>query len=99
MGVIGGTTIGQMLIQAKLITEKQLMHALQVQKKEKERLGAILLKLGYITESALVSFLGNQYNIQVISQPEIIDVDKSILNLIPYETALKYQILPISMDG
>jgi FlaA1/EpsC-like NDP-sugar epimerase len=49
--------IGQHLVSAGLVTEVQIQEALALQRKEGGRLGSKLIKLGYITEEALNSFL------------------------------------------
>jgi adenylate cyclase len=54
------TRIGQYLIDAKLVTKTQIQEALSLQKKEGGRLGSKLVKLGYITEEKLDSFLSKQ---------------------------------------
>ena len=69
--IIGGnisvtTKIGQLLVNANLVTENQIQQALSLQKKEGGRLGAKLIKLGYITENKLVSFLNKHYGISHI---------------------------------
>ncbi len=49
--------IGQHLVNARLVSEAQIQEALALQKKEGGRLGSKLVKLGYITEEKLNSFL------------------------------------------
>ncbi|MEW6571216.1 MAG: polysaccharide biosynthesis protein [Nitrospirota bacterium] len=58
--------IGQHLIDSNLVTEAQVEEALALQQKEGGRLGAKLVKLGYITEEKLVSFLNKHYSISHI---------------------------------
>jgi len=55
--------LGQHLIQANLVTEEKIQEALSLQKKEGGRLGSKLIKLGYISEEKLVSFLNKQFGI------------------------------------
>ncbi len=57
------TKLGQCLIDAGLVTEDKVQQALALQKKEGGRLGSKLVKLGYITEERLVSFLRKQFGI------------------------------------
>lgn len=57
------TKLGQCLIDANLVTENKVQQALALQKQEGGRLGSKLVKLGYITEDKLVSFLNNTYGI------------------------------------
>jgi FlaA1/EpsC-like NDP-sugar epimerase len=55
--------LGQHLVQANLVTEEKVQEALSLQKKEGGRLGSKLIKLGYISEEKLVSFLNKQFGI------------------------------------
>ncbi len=94
--------LGQLLVRANIITEKQLNEALQYQKQTGKKLGHALISLGYIKEETLANFLSTQYNLPLIKlseqefDPFFLDI---LLKLVPYETALKYLIFPISMDG
>ena len=51
------TKIGQRLIAAGLVTQRQIREALTLQETKGEKLGLSLVKLGHITEGKLVSFL------------------------------------------
>jgi FlaA1/EpsC-like NDP-sugar epimerase len=55
--------LGHHLVQANLVTEEKVQEALALQKKEGGRLGSKLIKLGYISEEKLVSFLNQQFGI------------------------------------
>lgn len=55
--------IGQMLIDANQVTELQVGEALALQKKEGGRLGSKLVKLGYISENSLTSFLRKHFGV------------------------------------
>ena len=57
------TKLGQHLIDAGLVTEDKVQQALSLQKIEGGRLGSKLVKLGYIAEEKLVSFLNKQFGI------------------------------------
>jgi len=57
------TKLGQHLIDAGLVTEDKVQQALSLQKIEGGRLGLKLVKLGYISEEKLVSFLNKQFGI------------------------------------
>lgn len=58
-----GAKLGQRLIDANMVTEKQVEEALALQEKEGGRLGSKLIKLGYITEEQMMAFLRKQYGI------------------------------------
>ncbi len=94
----GTTLLGQLLTKAQLITKEQLNEALRVQKTEGKRLGTVLLKLGYLNEESLITFLSRQYNTPAINLSDY-KIDTSLLKLIPYDTAKKYQLIPITRDG
>jgi len=90
--------LGQMLVNAKLITDDQLQKALAMQQKEGGRLGSNLVKLGFIDEDELVSFLSRQYGIPAVNLQDL-EIDPGLCKLIPNDTVQKYQIMPISRTG
>lgn len=90
--------LGQLLVSSNIITEAQLREAINLQRREGGRLGSNLIKLGYITEDKLVSFLSRQYNVPAISLSEY-KIDPSIIKLIPLEIARKYLIIPVARVG
>ncbi len=90
--------LGQILINSNVITEEQLKEAINLQRKEGGRLGTNLVKLGYITEEKLVTFLSKQYNVPAINLSDY-KIDSSIIKLIPYEIARKYLIMPVARVG
>ena len=52
--------LGEMLIDAKLITAGQLSEALDIQKKDGNLLGITLVKMGYIEDEVLLDYLRDQ---------------------------------------
>lgn len=92
------TKLGQLLVNNKIITEEQLNKALELQKKEGGREASNLIKLGYLTEDSLVTFLSRQYGVPPIDLPAE-NPDPSIIKFVPYEVANKYQMFPVSKSG
>lgn len=90
--------LGQILINSNIISEEQLKQALNLQKKEGGRLGTNLIKLGFITEEKLVTFLSKQYGVPSINLSDH-KIDPSLIKLVPYEIAKKYLIIPIARVG
>lgn len=90
--------LGELLIRNQLITDDQLKSALDIQKKEGTRLGAALIKLGYIEEADLATFLSKHYGVPSINLPEF-DVEPSVIETVPAEVAQKYQMIPINRAG
>ena len=90
--------IGQLLVNSRIISEDQLNEAVGLQRREGGRLGANLIKLGYITEEKLVSFLSKQWGVPAVNLSDY-RIDPSVLKLIPYEIARKYLIVPVARVG
>ncbi len=87
-----------MLIRESLITPEQLEQALDHQRQNGGRLGSSLVKLGFLSSDGITSVLSRQYGIPSINL-ESFEADPSVIRLIPMETALKYQVLPLSRVG
>ncbi len=90
--------LGQLLIASSIISEEQLKQTLGIQKKEGGRLGTNLVKMGFITEDKLVSFLSKQYGVPAINLSEY-KIDSAVLKLIPADMAKKYLIMPVARVG
>ncbi|MDP2167660.1 MAG: type IV-A pilus assembly ATPase PilB [Thermodesulfovibrionales bacterium] len=90
--------LGQILINSTIITEEQLKQALAIQKKEGGRLGTNLVKLGYVSEEKLVTFLSKQFGVPAVNLGSY-KIDPAVLKLIPQEMAKKYMIMPVARVG
>ncbi len=90
--------LGQILIKRNLITQEQLREALEIQKKEDGILGEILVKLGYITEKDIVVALIVQCGFPYIAVNKY-EIDSSIVQTIPKETALRYHVIALDKVG
>src|SRR6267378_3964605 len=90
--------LGDLLVKEKIITPEQLDQANKVQKETKCRLGSALVKLGFLTDEDVTNFLSRQYGVPAINL-SYFEIDPAVVKLIPYETAKRYQILPLSRVG
>ncbi len=90
--------LGDLLVKEKVITPDQLDQALKVQKESGSRLGSILVKLGFLSDEDVTNFLSRQYGVPAINLT-FFEIDGTVVKLIPYETAKRYQILPLSRVG
>ncbi|HKW90638.1 MAG TPA: type IV-A pilus assembly ATPase PilB [Methylomirabilota bacterium] len=86
------------MVAEKLISTDQLQRALAEQKGSADKLGTILVRLGFITEDSLVSFLSKQYAIPAITVAQV-DPDPDVLKLVPEQIAKKHGVLPIKRMG
>src|ERR1022692_1767883 len=90
--------LGDLLVKEKIITPEQLEQASKVQKDGGGRLGSVLVKLGFMTDEDVTNFLSRQYGVPAINL-SYFEIDASVVKLIPFETAKRYQILPLSRVG
>ena len=90
--------LGELLVRNNLINPQQLTKALEEQKTQGGRLGASLVKLGFIKEDELASFLSRQYGVPSINLNDF-EIDAAVTKLITAEVAQKYQIIPINRAG
>jgi type IV pilus assembly protein PilB len=90
--------LGDLLVKEKVITREQLEQAGKYQKEQNCRLGAALVKLGFLSDEEVTNFLSRQYGVPAINL-SYFEIDPSVVKLIPYETAKRYQILPLSRVG
>ena len=90
--------IGELLLKEKRISPEQLQEALNYQKANGGKLGFNLVKLGFVKDEELTALLSKQYGVPSINLGEF-EIDPAVIKLIPAETALKYQIVPLSRAG
>src|SRR5512135_818183 len=90
--------LGDLLVKEKVITTEQLEESLKVQKQTGGRLGSVLVKLGFLSDEDVTNFLSRQYGVPAINLAYF-EIDATVVKLIPYETAKRYQILPLSRVG
>lgn len=89
--------LGDLLVEAGLITEEQLEEALR-EKAPGQKLGDVLLQLGYITEQQLIEVLEFQLGIPHVSLYRY-PIDPKLTNLIPKEFAKRHMVMPLKVEG
>ena len=90
--------LGEILVKDSLISADQLKQALDYQKKNGGRLGTCLVKLGLVSDDDITAVLSRQYGVPSINL-KFYEVDPSVIKLVPQETAVRYQIVPLSRVG
>jgi type IV pilus assembly protein PilB len=86
--------IGELLVQAKLITRDKLDVALSAQQKSGKKLGQVLIELGIVNETQVTQALSQQLSVPWVSLHHI-DFSRELLNLVPRELAEKYCLVPV----
>jgi type IV pilus assembly protein PilB len=90
--------LGEILIKENLITADQLKQAIEYQKKNSGRLGTCLMKLGFVRDDEITQVLSRQYGVPSINL-KYYEVEPAVIKLIPQETAVRYQVVPLSRVG
>ena len=90
--------LGDLLVREKVITPEQVKKAVEEQRISGGKLGAILIRFKFITESNLTTFLSKQYGIPAIDLATL-EIDREVIKLVPEDVCKKYQILPVSRAG
>jgi len=90
--------LGELLLKRNFITQEQLKRAQEEQKVKGGRLESNLIRLGYIKEDELLSFLSAQYRVPSVKISKI-EINPNVIKLIPSSTAKKYFIIPINRMG
>ncbi len=87
--------LGDLLIEQGVITENQLMQALEMQKKEHKHLGDCLIELGALTDDDIASALELQLGIPRIELRGI-KIEPDLINMFNGTMLRKYDILPVA---
>src|ERR1700689_3206174 len=90
--------LGEILIKESLINADQLKQALAYQHQPGGGLGTCLMKMGFITDDEITEVLSRQYGVPSINL-KYYEVDPAVIKLIPQDTAIRYQIVPLSRVG
>src|SRR3989304_9293489 len=90
--------IGELLVEAWLITDSNLQESLQASKDGKgQRLGAIIVHKGYATERDIAQTLAFQLGIPFIDISKT-QVDPEAVGLVPERLAKKYLLMPLVQE-
>lgn len=91
--------LGDILLDEGLVSEGQLMAALDEQAVRGESLGRVLVEIGMLTESQLVQALASQVGMEFVELGDY-PVDRNAVSLLPGSVCRRYTVLPISiLDG
>jgi type IV pilus assembly protein PilB len=90
--------IGDMLVDAGVITPAMLSEALSVQRTRATKIVETLIHLGHITVDEFVNFLSRQPGIASLDLRRY-HIANEVVSLIPREMAIKHEIFPIDRMG
>lgn len=87
--------LGDILVEAEIISKKTLERALARQKEGKDRLGVVLEEMGVLTEEELAEALGTQFNFKTIKNFIGHSFSQDLLDLLPSDFAMKKMVFPL----
>jgi type IV pilus assembly protein PilB len=90
--------LGDILLKSREINRTQLETALAEHRRTKQPLGAVLLRLGYLSEERLRVALCRQLHIRFFNLDTII-LDPMLRNLVSEKFATKHRTVPVSRVG
>lgn len=90
--------LGELLVKRNYITADQLKKVLEEQKLKGGRLESNLIRLGYVKEDELLSFLSAQYRVPAVKVSKM-EINPNVIKLIPSSTSKKYFIIPVNRVG
>lgn len=90
--------LGDLLMEANIISEEQLKKALELQKIERKKLGAVLVELGFTNEDEIANALKKQLGLDIV-QLSSLRISDDVLKLVPDSAILKkYVMMPFEYD-
>jgi len=90
--------LGDLLIEAGLISDAQLQRALMEQKRTGFKLGRTVVDLGFIDEVRLLTALSEQLNISFIELKHF-KFDKNLVQALPEAVARRFRVIVLSREG
>lgn len=92
-----GRPLGRVLIKMGKVTRAQVSEALELQKTKRGPLGQLLIELGYVKDRDVHYALAAQAGMEPITLKQI-DIEKTIIDLIPAQMANTYRMVPTDYD-
>ncbi|MEO5327131.1 MAG: GspE/PulE family protein [Magnetococcus sp. THC-1_WYH] len=89
--------LGELLLEGMIITQDQLRIALHEQRKTKEQLGRILVKLDLVPEAVMRDLLGAALGEGSIDLSQT-DVNPEAVKMIPKKLVERFRIMPVDWD-
>ena len=90
------TKLGQLLLKRKLLTEEQLVEAMQQQAVTSRFLGTILVERGWLTQEQLLHVLSEQYQLTFVRLTDNA-IDRLAVEAMPVKIAMHYRVVPLRL--
>ncbi len=90
--------LGDILLEAKLITPDQLKSALEINKATGSPTGEVLVGLGFVTDEGIKRALSQQLGVPFVTLQEL-GIDTQVAKLMPEQMAKRYRAVPLRKSG
>jgi type IV pilus assembly protein PilB len=88
--------LGDLLQRRGDLTPQQLAQALEQQREHGGALSSHLVRLGFLTEEKLLSYLEREYRLPIVD-PLSLDIPREVLSIIPPALVRKHHLVPTSL--
>ncbi len=89
-------SLGTLLVENRVITDRQLERALQRQRERGGLLGDVLIDMGFASEKAVLEALAWQLNIDHVSAETVNHIAPELMRMIPERVARQYMVVPLA---
>ena len=89
--------LGELLVQQGLLTSDQLAIALAEQRRSNVPIGRLLVRLGFVTETAIRDIMARSIGQESIDLAQVV-ADSEALRMVPQEFARRNRVLPIAYE-
>ena len=90
---------GEILVEAKVVSEEVLTRALERQRGTGRRLGQVLEDMGVVTERDIAAALARQFGFKTVANIARASFAKELLALVGAEAAMGKLIFPLKLEG
>ncbi len=87
--------LGELLVEANLITEEECAQALKMQVGGTRRLGHILVQMGAITSDQLLEILSDQFELPILDLDQ--EFSSEAKSIMPRYLCRKYEVIPLGI--
>ncbi len=93
-----GVRIGDALVAEGLLKREQVDIALASQKKSKERLGDIIIKMGFVNPEPMTRFIADYFHLPFLDLRTLYkEITPDVIHLVPEEIARRFTVLPLAL--
>ncbi|MBN1984586.1 MAG: Flp pilus assembly complex ATPase component TadA [Chitinivibrionales bacterium] len=92
-------SLGEILVNHRIITSLQLKKALDYQSRTGQRLGEVLVELGYIDEDQKLHFLASQLGVAIATPKQYSLAELGVVALIPEHIAKRNHCIALDKNG